>query len=92
MQEEAIDASRFMDGHVVASNGTTVTGLGHLEGLSVKMLGDGAQLDDKTVSSATADSGASSNFTTLLVAGLGYQSKLVTLPVMQLDLEEMSDW
>jgi len=80
MQEEAIDASRFMDGHVVASNGTTVTGLGHLEGLSVKMLGDGAQLDDKTVSSATADSGASSNFTTL-VAGLGYQSKLVTLPV-----------
>ena len=80
MQEEAIDASRFMDGHVVASNGTTVTGLAHLEGLSVKMLGDGAQLDDKTVSSATADSGASSNFTTL-VAGLGYQSKLVTLPV-----------
>ena len=80
MQEEAIDASRFMDGHVVASNGTTVTGLGHLEGLSVKMLGDGAQLDDKTVSSATADSGASSNYATL-VAGLGYQSKLVTLPV-----------
>ena len=80
MQEEAIDASRFMDGHIVASNGTTVTGLTHLEGLSVKMLGDGAQLDDKTVSSATADSGASSNFTTL-VAGLGYQSKLVTLPV-----------
>ena len=80
MQEQAIDASRFMDGHVVKSNGTTVTGLGHLEGLSVKMLGDGAQLDDKTVSSATADSGASSNFTTL-VAGLGYQSKLVTLPV-----------
>ena len=80
MQEEAIDASRFMDGHVVASNGTTVTGLAHLEGLSVKMLGDGAQLDDKTVSSATADSGATSNYTTL-VAGLGYQSKLVTLPV-----------
>ena len=80
MQEEAIDASRFMDGHVVKSNGTTVTGLGHLEGLSVKMLGDGAQLDDKTVSSATADSGATTNYTTL-VAGLGYQSKLVTLPV-----------
>jgi len=46
----------------------------------VKLLGDGSQLDDVAVSSGSAASGASSNYTTL-VSGLGYESKLVTLPV-----------
>ena len=55
--------------------------MSHLEGQTVRLLGDGAQLDDKAVSSGTADSGATTNFSTL-VAGLVYQSKLVTLPVV----------
>tara|TARA_R100001594_G_scaffold91009_1_gene125377 strand:+ start:903 stop:3962 length:3060 start_codon:yes stop_codon:yes gene_type:complete len=80
MKEETIDASRFMDGHVVASSATSVSGLNHLEGITVKLLGDGSQLDDVTVASGAAASGASSNYTTL-VGGIGYQSKLVTLPV-----------
>ena len=81
MSDEAIATSRFVDGHVVASTATQVTGMTHLEGQTVRLLGDGAQLDDQTVSSGTADSGATTNFSTL-VAGLGYQSKLVTLPVV----------
>lgn len=80
MKEETIDKSRFMDGHVVATTATSVSGLNHLEGLTVKLLGDGSQLDDVAVSSGSAASGASSNYTTL-VSGLGYESKLVTLPV-----------
>lgn len=55
---------------------TTVSGLSHLEGKTVKVLGDGSTFPDKVVTngSITLDSPCSR-----IIVGLGYQSQLQTL-------------
>lgn len=57
---------------------TTITGLGHLEGETVKVLADGAIVADKTVSGGqiTLDTAAS-----VVQVGLGYTHKLKTLKI-----------
>lgn len=57
---------------------TTITGLSHLEGQTVKIWADGAKVDDKTVSGGqiTLDTAAS-----IVQVGLGYKHKLKTLKI-----------
>lgn len=57
---------------------TVITGLGHLEGETVTILGDGAVQASKVVASSqiTIDTSASK-----VQVGLGYTSKMVTLPI-----------
>ncbi len=57
---------------------TTVTGLSHLEGQTVKVWADGAIQSDKTVSSGQITLDSSS---TVVQVGLGYTHKLKTLKI-----------
>jgi len=59
------------------SSTTTITGLGHLEGQTVTVLGDGAVQSDKTVTSGSVTITSSSKAT----IGLGYTSELRSLNV-----------
>lgn len=61
-----------------SSSTTTITGLSHLEGETVKVLADGAVHPDKTVSSGqiTLDSAAS-----VVQVGLGYKHRLKPLKI-----------
>lgn len=56
---------------------TTVSGLQHLEGETVEILGDGAVLDDKTVVNGAVALSTASSFA---VVGLGFTGELKTLP------------
>lgn len=75
-QEDAyfVDAGLTYDG----TPATTIYGLWHLEGKSVEILADGAEVTDKVVTngSITMDDPAS-----VVHVGLGYTSQLITLPL-----------
>jgi len=68
----------YISGGKVNLKGTAITGLGHLEGETIKVWGDGAIQTDKTVSSGsiTADEKAS-----VFQIGLGFTHKMKTLKI-----------
>lgn len=69
----------FVDSGVTDTSGTTtISGLDHLEGETVKVLADGVPLSDGTVSSGSITIG--DTYTTVQV-GLGYTSTISTLPI-----------
>ena len=74
------DDAFFVDSGLSYSgvSATTITGLTHLEGETVKILADGATHANKTVSSGQI---VLDRATTKCHVGLGYTSKLVTLPL-----------
>lgn len=57
--------------------GTTVSGLDHLEGLTVQVLVDGAVVPDKTVTSGAITLGATGS---LALVGRKFRAKAITLP------------
>lgn len=65
--------TRWLDPSVKTA---AISGLTHLEAQTVKVLGDGAVLDDKTVSSAAITASESSG---AFVVGLGYESQYKSL-------------
>ena len=71
-------AVAYISGGIANKKVTAIAGLDHLEGESIKVLGDGAILTDATVTS-----GATTLSEPVSVAqmGLGYKHKLVTLKI-----------
>ncbi len=74
---DGTDYSEYVSGGVVRKHVSTVSGLDHLEGETVRIFADGGLQTDKTVSggSITLDYPAS-----FIHAGLGYRASLTTLP------------
>jgi len=60
---------------------TTASGYGHLEGQTLSVLGDGAIQPDQVVASGNIGSTTALISSNTVVAGLGYTSELVTLPM-----------
>ena len=71
-------AVAYISGGIANKKITAITGLDHLEGEAVKILGDGAILTDKTVASAAI---TLSQAASVAQIGLGYKHKLVTLKI-----------
>lgn len=71
------DFSEYVRNGTVRKEVTSVSGLSHLEGETVRILADGATHPDKTVSSGSIslDRGAS-----IVHVGLGYDTEVVLLP------------
>ena len=81
-QETVQDNAHFVDSGLKkyhATPFTSVSGLGHLEGQSLLVYGDGAIQDNKTVASGAVTLASSANTATL---GLPYESEVLTLPMM----------
>lgn len=74
-----IEDACFVDSSLVYSGAvtTTITGLDHLEGETVQILGNGAELPDAVVSGGEIELQES---VTTAVVGLGYASTIKTLP------------
>tara|TARA_R100000664_G_C2757720_1_gene146107 strand:- start:1628 stop:4363 length:2736 start_codon:yes stop_codon:yes gene_type:complete len=68
----------YVSGGTVRVQTTSITGLDHLEGQSVSILGDGAVQPSKTVSSGAITLSTSAS---IVHVGLPYTSKLVTLNI-----------
>ncbi len=67
-----------IDSYVAGQNVSTLTGLDHLNGSTVKVLGDGAYLGEHTVIGGQIEMTKTYGE---LIAGLGYRSTMRTLPV-----------
>ena len=84
MSTESIADSKYLDGHVTGSGVDLDAGkLSHLEGETVDILGDGSVFDSQVVNNSgtlTDDLGSSQ---TTLIVGIGYLSRLITLPIAQ---------
>ena len=84
MSTESIADSKYLDGHVTGSGVDLGAGkLSHLEGETVDILGDGSVFDSQVVNNSgtlTTDLGSSQ---TTLIVGMGYLSRLITLPIAQ---------
>ena len=84
MSTESIADSKYLDGHVIGSGVDLASGkLSHLEGETVDILGDGSVFDSQVVNNSgtlTTDLGSSQ---TTLIVGMGYLSRLITLPIAQ---------
>ena len=84
MSTESIADSKYLDGHVIGSGVDLASGkLSHLEGETVDILGDGSVFDSQVVNNSgtlTDDLGSSQ---TTLIVGMGYLSRLITLPIAQ---------
>lgn len=80
---EKLNASHKTDASVLTDNGsakTSWTGLSHLNGETVKVIGDDFILDDEAVSSGAI---TSSDSVTILEAGLNFSARVKTLPLEQ---------
>ena len=80
--EDSSGYAAYVSGGQVRKKVTTITGLSHLEGETVKILADGATQPDKTVASGAIT--LSENAGTVHV-GLGYTARLKTLPLAVAD-------
>lgn len=80
----------FVDSAITVTNdpaSTTVSGLGHLEGETVAVLGDGVYLDTYTVSGGSIT--VSTKVSTAQV-GLAYTSKLRTMKISEIAGEDVA--
>ena len=68
----------YISGGVANKKVTSITGLSHLEGETIKVFGDGAILPDETVSSATITINSAAS---VVQVGLGYTHTLKTLKI-----------
>ncbi len=83
-QEVAQVDAHFVDSGLKTYNSnafTTASGYGHLEGQTLSVLGDGAIQPDQQVASGIIGSTTALISSNTVVAGLGYTSELVTLPM-----------
>tara|TARA_R100001594_G_scaffold3669_1_gene13577 strand:+ start:668 stop:3289 length:2622 start_codon:yes stop_codon:yes gene_type:complete len=83
-QEIAQVDAHFVDSGLKTYNSsafTTASGYGHLEGQTLSVLGDGAIQPDQVVASGNIGSTTALISSNTVVAGLGYTSELVTLPM-----------
>ena len=83
-QEIAQVDAHFVDSGLKTYNSsafTTASGYGHLEGQTLSVLGDGAIQPDQKVASGVIGSTTALISSNTVVAGLGYTSELVTLPM-----------
>ncbi len=76
--ENGTTYTAYVSGGVARVETTSITGLDHLEGQSVSILGDGAVQPSKTVSSGAI---TLSTAASIVHVGLPYTSKLVTLNI-----------
>ena len=76
--ENSTSFTAYISGGTAREAATTFTGLSHLEGETVSILGDGAALVDKTVASGAV---TLSTAASIVHIGLGYVSKMVTLNI-----------
>jgi hypothetical protein len=83
MSTESISDSKYLDGHVSASSATDFSAgaLSHLQAESVDILGDGSVIDSQTVHSDGTLTTAIASTQGTLIAGKGYLSRLISLPI-----------
>lgn len=75
------DKAVFLDSALVqdlGASGTAVTGLDHLEGETVRVVGDGEDKGTYTVASGAITLTSSARY---LIIGLDYESDLITMPI-----------
>ena len=83
-QEVAQVDAHYVDSGLKTYNSsafTSASGYGHLEGQTLSVLGDGAIQPDQVVASGNIGSTTALISSNTVVAGLGYTSELVTLPM-----------
>jgi hypothetical protein len=70
-----LDCAKYVD---LGASGTAVSGLDHLEGETVRVVGDGANLGTYTVASGAITLTTSARY---LIIGLDYESEIKTMPI-----------
>ena len=85
MSTESISDSKYIDSHVTATSATdfSSSALAHLQGDTVDILGDGSVFDSQLVASDGTLTTPLTSSQGTLVAGMGYTSRLITLPIAQ---------
>ena len=85
MSTESISDSKYLDGHVVAESAVDFSSgaLTHLQAETVDILGDGSVFDSQIVNASGTLSDDLTTSQGTLVAGMGYTSRLITLPIAQ---------
>ncbi len=75
----SVGFTAFTSGGRVQEVARTITGLDHLEGETISILGDGSQMSDETVASGSI---TIDNYAGVIHYGLPYTSELETMPLL----------